>query len=409
MRSHWTRLGTATAILVMTAAVMAAPAGAASPEVFTGSASGTALALTIGATTTSVGDSSAQAASALTAKGQGIGSLSLLGDIADQTASVAGPNQTVAKPQVCANAPLPALPSPLPALTLNLACSTASATTANNLPTASATATVAGTSADLSTILSMVITPGSPTANALQSTLGQLGSVTAAIPLAGAPLSTVLSKVLNAALTTQTLGIKVGGTTSSVTTTGATVAAKAVASGAEIDLLAVAGGQPLVKIVVGSAGATATYDRSAGRSSPVVDPAIVTVTVAGTPPIALSTGQAPLTVLKGTPLESTITPAAGATAANPDGSVKATAAGVGLQLLRGLGGGINLQLAGATAAVSGSLAAAQAPAPQAPGRTLPRTGGVPWVPLVGVGLLGLAISTRGIQHALKASASTVRA
>jgi LPXTG-motif cell wall-anchored protein len=70
--------------------------------------------------------------------------------------------------------------------------------------------------------------------------------------------------------------------------------------------------------------------------------------------------------------------------------VGAIADGVSIALLRGVSGGIILNLAHAEATVKGAPAVVTAPVvvPQ-----LPRTGGSPWIPLVGVTLLGLAFVT----------------
>ena len=79
---------------------------------------------------------------------------------------------------------------------------------------------------------------------------------------------------------------------------------------------------------------------------------------------------------------------------NADGSVGAIADGVSLRLLKGINGGINLDLAHAEAGVAGSPAVADiVDIPRA--AELPRTGGSgPWLPVAGATLIAAAVVTR---------------
>ena len=79
-----------------------------------------------------------------------------------------------------------------------------------------------------------------------------------------------------------------------------------------------------------------------------------------------------VTILEGTPAESTI-PAAGATNKEKTGSAVAAADAVRVHLLKGVEGGVVLGLGRATAAVSGREVQPKAPRPAA--QELPRTGG----------------------------------
>ena len=213
--------------------------------------------------------------------------------------------------------------------------------------------------------------------------------------------------VLTSVLETKTLEVSAGRSISSVTSDNGKITATASSTGAEIKLLPlpVVGGvvndEPLATIVVGTARATAVYDRAVGSSTPTVDPALVTVklnsvlaSTLGIPAeVTVPVGQSLVVPgTEGTPLETEIVVAAGRTATNPDGTVSAFADAVKVHALKGVSGGILLALASAEAGVGGTLAAA-APVPAV---ELPRTGGTPWMPLAGAGVLGLAVLVRRV-------------
>jgi LPXTG-motif cell wall-anchored protein len=109
--------------------------------------------------------------------------------------------------------------------------------------------------------------------------------------------------------------------------------------------------------------------------------------------IAVAPGQS-IKLLEGTPLESEIIVGNGSTVKNPDGSVGAIADGVSLRLLKGVNGGLNLDLAHAEAGVAGSPAVADViEVPRA--SELPRTGGnAPWLPVAGATFILAAVVTR---------------
>ncbi len=101
--------------------------------------------------------------------------------------------------------------------------------------------------------------------------------------------------------------------------------------------------------------------------------------------------------MAGTPLESTISLGAGRTISNPDGTVGAVADGVSLQLLKGVSGGIGIELAHAESAVGGAKGAIseQTIVTVLPAKELARTGGAaPWLPMAGFGLILVAFLTR---------------
>ena len=148
------------------------------------------------------------------------------------------------------------------------------------------------------------------------------------------------------------------------------------------------GGAPLLSIIVGQAKSVSTFDRGTAKSTPTFDAAVARVRLGlpllGTPvtdiPIQLG---APLTLLAGTPLETTISLGAGRTVTDPNtGAVASYADGVSIQLLKGLNGGIGLELAHAETGAGGQTrvvtAAAGGRSRSCP--TLAKTGNDPWLP-----------------------------
>ncbi|HEX7167272.1 MAG TPA: hypothetical protein VF230_09860 [Acidimicrobiales bacterium] len=219
--------------------------------------------------------------------------------------------------------------------------------------------------------------------------------------------------------------------------------------------------KPIVEVVVGSAEAKATFDRKTGKSTGTFDPAIVTIRV-NTPLIdehgkildfdlseivigpdlqpsalpaevndVIAEVVTPCTdapnefcILEGSPIETRITIASGRTTNNPDGSVTAVSDAVKIHALKNIGdlpgvagtpldGGLVLNLAHAEAAVGGklaeSVAAPPAAPPAAPGELprgpeeLPRTGGIPWLPLAAIAGAALAIGLRSTVRRANAS------
>jgi hypothetical protein len=201
---------------------------------------------------------------------------------------------------------------------------------------------------------------------------------------------------------TQLLAVKVGDSTAQTNTAVDKVVATANAAGAQIDLFpgfAAVGGAPLLSIIVGQAKSISAFDRATAVSTPSFDAAVARVRL-GLPllgvngldiPVQLNT---PLTLLAGTPLESTISLGAGRTVKN-DGSVASYADGVSAQLLKGINGGIGLELAHAETGVGGQarlVSQVQAVTPVQP--ALAKTGNDAWPPLAGAALLLAAFTIR---------------
>ncbi|HET7488303.1 MAG TPA: LPXTG cell wall anchor domain-containing protein [Acidimicrobiales bacterium] len=377
---------------------VAGPASAqtARPESYVGSAAGSALDLSVlSLPKLSLGVSTAKATSLPTAVAEGTGALGIAGTTAH--AEVASGGSDV-KPQTCA---VPVGVAGI--LDVGLACGTASASIASGNPSATSEGSVASVDIAGQNLLNSV----APITDAVTGTVGgALTTLCGALSLT-CPVTGTVSDVLNSVVSTDTLQVAAGTSKSSVVAAAGTVTATATSQGAEIKLLplpqvgGVTSGEPLATITVGTATATAVYNRATGVATPTVDPALVTVKLNTLLTNALGVGQT-ITVpvgtslivpgTEGTPLETEIVAAAGHTTTNPDGTVTAVSDAVKIHALKGISGGILLDLAHAEAGVGGTVAVAGPPPAE-----LPHTGGTPWMPLAGSGLLGAAILVRRLR------------
>jgi hypothetical protein len=400
------RMGGALGVCAATALLLASPAGAAQPEVYLGNAAATALGVTLNGQALTFGVSNASIDSTLHSVAKGAGAAAVSQSATD--AEVTGNNHSVAKPRSCATPTIP-----IPAVTLGLACSDSTASVSNNQPAATSDGSIASVDLDASQVTNGPLAPVTqPAATAIQTALGLIGGKT---PLA--PVTSVAQQLLNTITTTKTLHAEIGASTSEITTDGSKVTSLATANGATLQLFpapAITGvNTALITIQVSGASASSTYDRATGKSAAAQpDATIVTVTVANIPglpaipPRKVSPGQS-VTILAGTPLESTIWVAKGTTVTNPDGSVGSVAEGVRLQLAKQSSGAylLDLELAHAEAGVNGSPAVAT-PAPAAATPTapvnLPRTGGQPWMAELGAAVLIVALAGRRVLARAKA-------
>ena len=392
------RLGALVGAVALAGALVAPPAGAqtARPESYLGSAAGRALDLTVlSLPKVTLGVSTAKVTSLLTAVGEGAGSLGLTG--ATQRAEVANSGSSVLLNNCAVPLPVAGI------LNVGLACGSASASITGTNPTGAGEGSVASIDLNGQALLDVA----GPITDTVTGTVATaLDPVCGLVALTCSATDTV-GDVLASVLETKTLELGAGNSVSSVTTEAGKVTSTASATGAEIKLLPlpVVGGaastEPLATITVGTAKATAVYDRVTGASTPTVDPALVRVrlntlltnTLGLAQEITVPVGQSfivPGTV--GTPLETEIVAAAGRTVTNPDGTVGAVADAVKVHALKGISGGVLLSLASAEAGVAGTVAA-----PLAPVLELPRTGGTPWAPMAGAGVLALAVLVRRVR------------
>ncbi len=372
-------------------------------ESFIATASARGLNLEVLTLKLTVGASGIQMTSAPLAKATGGGVLLAPGTVS--TVETTGASQALAPPKACLlNLPLAGL------LNLQLACGEAKADSTPGAPQAFGQGSVAAIDIGGQQVLALL----APVLDALAPLLDQvLGTVTGALtPIVGnllgglvggagldlnAPVSSLVDIINNA---TNLATIRLGNSTSQGISETGKVTATAIAQGGQIDVLPglALGGAPLLSIVVGSATATSVFDRSGGTSTPGFDAAILTVKLGlpilgGLTEIPVKLGS-PLTLLAGTPLESTIALGAGSTTKNPDGSVSSVADGVSIHLLKGISGGIKLELAHAESGIGGQSQLVEQQKLVEPVAQLAKTGSDPWVPMAGFALLLAAFTTR---------------
>jgi len=211
---------------------------------------------------------------------------------------------------------------------------------------------------------------------------------------------------------TEALALELAPASSNVTRKGSGLHVSSDAAGALIGVLGIPAGQldgtnvsvtsdplknGLLIIEVGRSQASASIDTKSATATSAASPALVTVKVRDiTKPeptyveVSVAPGET-VTVLAGTPAESTIT-AADSTTEEGGNSAKAVADAVRLHLLKGVNGGVVLGLGRATAAVNGDVVKNKRVVAAPPEKILPFTGGtdMSWPAL---GFIGLAVVT----------------
>ncbi|MDP1794893.1 MAG: hypothetical protein Q8K63_12240 [Acidimicrobiales bacterium] len=341
------------------------------PETFAGGAASRALDLSILGQKLTLGDTVANivrgvsdsGATTLLAKAVGTGQLSLLGNTTATSAVTA--NGTQNAPKACAGVELPAQLAAI--INIGVACGASSAAINNGLLSAVATGEVSDISLKVNNLLAPLglqdLTNTLPVGGLVQSLLG----VTNGLGLDALPIQVddLLSTVLDSVLSTETLSISIGDAVSETVNTANTVTAKAHSAAVDIKILptpklgGVIQSVPLLQILIGEANATATYDRLTGKpvGDPTFDPAIVRVKGLLFPGegLKVALGQ-DLVLLAGTPLESRIALGAGKIVDDGTFGKKAVADGVAIELLKGISGGIILNLAHAEAGAISNLA-----------------------------------------------------
>ena len=444
------RLGAAATAGLLLSGLVGGIASADTKETYLGAAKGHALSLKVGATdlgTFGVSDSSIN--SALKATATGAGAISPLADT-KVTTLVEGADGEQSDSAVGAKVAVPGLEN---LFALEIGKSESASKIVDGLPTAVSSGQVKALTLDiqnqetLSSTIGSVQTEIQPLLDLLGGTLDSVSDITG-VDLA---VDDTVDELLTALQTTRTLDIQLGTSTSTVITSGNDVISTAVSEGGRIDILPLGAlepvtgeATPVASIIIGSAKATATYDRLTGKTKDVsFDPAIVTIRI-NTPTTDAVAGQvteltgidpteiviAPGTlvegpigdtlaltgisgpcsdhaqaicILEGTPFETRVYLAAGRTVTNPDGSVGAEADAVRIHAVKNiaqlnpaldiLAGGIDLSLAHAEAGIAG--VPAQVTPPELT-RELPRTGGFPALPVAALGLFGAAVITRRV-------------
>ncbi|MGQ0743450.1 MAG: hypothetical protein ACT4OS_03750 [Acidimicrobiales bacterium] len=408
------RLGSGLVAAFVVSTMLAAPAQAQAKEVetvtqtesYAATALARALELSLLNLNLTVGASGIEINSSPSAKATGAGVALLPNTVSE--AKVAAAGQTSAPPKSCG------VNLPLSIINVELACGETAVATNADGPQALGRGTVAAIDIGGGQLLQLL----QPVIDLLRPVLGTVLAVVQPVlgglqlPLVGQlvgldptkdPVSDLVERLTKA---TALVSIKLGNSTAAGTTTAGKVTSEGNAQGAQIDVLPglTLGGSPLLSIVVGSAKATATFDRAGGKADATFDGAIATVKV-GLPilggdllEIPIKLGQ-PIRLLEGTPLESEISLGAGSTKRESDGAISAVADGVKIHLLKGISGGIKLELAHAEAAVGGRAKIVSKQQVIQPVPQLAKTGGAPWLPLAGATLIMAAFMTRRLTLA----------
>lgn len=202
-----------------------------------------------------------------------------------------------------------------------------------------------------------------------------------------------LLEVIQGLDATDALKIELGISDSKITRKGSLITSASQAAGAKIGLIGLPGAgangeliqaadplkNGLVIIEVGTSRASASVDKATATSTSAASAALVTVRVRDiTKPqptyveVSVAPGET-VTVLAGTPAESTITAADSTTEQSP-GSARAVADAVRLHLLKGVNGGVELGIAGTTAVATADVAEIAPPPAKRPPTLLPQTG-----------------------------------
>ena len=418
------RLGAVVLSAFVVGAVLALPASAQNqgptvetrPESFIATAAARGLNLSLFGNSVTIGQSSAIVNSTPSAKASGAG-VALLANTTSAS-EVNAPNQSAAPPKACVlNLPVAGL------LAVELACGESRVDTTNGAPSAFGSGSVAGIDVAALSALDPVIALLRQLLEGLAPVLDQtvgtvLNTLSPALggllaPLAGnlglgeqsnvAPVSNLVDTLLDGLeRATSLLDVQLGASTSQAVTAADKVTATATAAGAQIDLLPglTVGGAPLLSVIVGSARSTSVFERATARSTPAFDAAVARVRL-GLPLLGGSVTEIPvqlnqpLTLLAGTPLESTISLGAGRTVTDPNtGAVASYADGVSVHLLKGVNGGILLELAHAETGAGGQTRLVSQQQVVTPLPQLAKTGNDPWLPLTGAGLLMAALVIR---------------
>lgn len=406
----------ALALVISALVLMALPAGAADGKTtyaLEGEARG--LELSVGEQGLTLGVALSRADSTPKALGVGAGQCSVLGQSSDPDSlpcneetmqKSSAPGQPNDQGETCA---APAVPAPLDSvLTLDLACGASWSAVTKAGPTTTNIGKVGEVA------LGLDLTGLIPQAeDAKEQLVDQLQDVIGGAP---EPIKNALNSLLDTIDEGQAGQIVLGPAESNVTSKSGKVTVSSSAGGASIGVAGIpdlnAEGVPipgsseatedgLIVIEVGRSNARASVDKTTALADSAATAALVTVKVRDITQaeptyeeVSVAPGQT-VTILEGTPAESTIS-AAAASQDNKKGSAVAAADAVRLHLLKGVSGGIKLGLARATAAASAETKPLAVRAQQPPEQVLPQTGARD-VTLIAIGLLilaGVALAVR---------------
>jgi predicted RecA/RadA family phage recombinase len=396
------------ALVALIGALAGTPAGAKQRTNFALTGEARALEVALGDQGVTLGLSLTKADSTPQVLGVGAGQCTLLGNDADPDNLPCSDENTVVTRYpgtpgdgnpTCSGS----LPAPLNSvLTLRVACgSSLSNLSKSGLPISKNSGKILelGAKAPLDVALLQSLLPGGINQGTIDNLVQDLTNTLAPV-LDAAPqevqgaLENIL-QIVQGATDTEAIKIELGPSESNITPKGQTVTVDSMAAGARIGLLGlptvdaqglqVGAADPLenglVIIEVGQSRSSATLDNVTASADAAASAAIVTVKVrdvtSPTPKyveVSVAPGQS-VTVLQGTPAESTITAASSST---EEGEGRATAAAdaVSLHLLKGVNGGIRLALGRTVAGVTADTTEETTPPVQKkPPTSLPVTGG----------------------------------
>lgn len=412
------RRGLVLLALVALVGALSAPVGAKQRTDFAIAGEARALEVAIGSEGVTLGLALTEANSKPEILGVGAGQCALLGDDADpdnlpcsdeNTVTTRYPGTPGDGNPTCSGS----LPAPLDTLlTLRTACgSSLSKLSAKGLPISQNTGKVLelGAKAPLDAQLLQSLLPGGISDDTITDLVDQLtGTLSPILDQTPEEVQGALESILQiveGAADTEAIKIELGPSASNITPKGQKVTVDSTAAGARIGLLGlptvdaqglqVQAADPLknglVIIDVGASRSTATIDKATTTADAAASAALVTVKVrdvtSPTPKyveVSVAPGQS-VTVLAGTPAESTISAASSSTD-EAEGRASAAADAVGLHLLKGVNGGIRVGLGRTTAGVSVDAVAETLPNVQKkPPTALPVTGG--GLPFGGIGLV----------------------
>lgn len=378
-----------------------------------------ALELAIGGQGVTLGMALSRANSAPSAIGVGAGQCTLLGDDPDPQSLPCTDESTVTTEypgtpgdgvEICAGA----LPAPLNDIVdLRVACGSSKSGVKKGLPFTINKGRMAhlGVTLPVGTVLDSV--PVNELVGDLTETLSPV------LDLAPKEVRDAVDNVVEIVTgvgKTEALAVELAPASSTVTSKGSGLHVASDAAGALIGVLGIPEGKVdgtnvsvesdplkngLLIIEVGRAQATASIDSKTAAATSAASPALVTVKVRDiTKPeptyveVTVAPGET-VTVLAGTPAESTIT-AADSTTTEDGTSAKAVADAVRLHLLKGVNGGVVLGLGRATAAVNGDVVKDKRIVGAPPEKVLPFTGGIDmsWLALILMSLSAAALFIR---------------
>ncbi|MGH2757569.1 MAG: hypothetical protein ACRDI3_07255 [Actinomycetota bacterium] len=378
-----------------------------------------ALELAIGGQGVTLGMALSRADSTPSAIGVGAGQCTLLGDDPDpdslpcteeSTVTTRWPGSPGDGIEVCAGS----LPAPLNDIVdLKIACGSSKSGLRNGLPFTTNTGKLAhlGVTLPVGAVLDNL--PAAALVDDLTQTLSPV------LDLAPKEVRDAVENVVDIiddAAATEALAVELAPSISKVARKGSGLQVTSDAAGALIGVLGIpdakidgtdvsASSDPLKNglliIEVGRAQASATIDTKTAVASGAASPALVTVKVRDiTKPeptyveVSVAPGET-VTVLAGTPAESTIT-AADSTVEEDGNSAKAVADAVRLHLLKGVNGGVVLGLGRATAAVNADVVKDKRVIAAPPEKVLPFTGGtnMTWFALALIALSELVLMVR---------------